>query len=349
MRGCPDLEEKKVEELKKRIAAFLVEQKDRVWLELPRVRGNIPVITVRGQSLAEAWELSLLALFVHGTEVRTEYDKRDSSGQVVDPPSLDASMRVIIEDPSSEPLIHRGFPGGLEDLEEYRQEVLEGIKDHWVRDPSDPDDKRWEYTYHERLFSYRVPGIEGSIDQIEKAIEILVRSPITRRCQAITWKVWEDADIEDPACLQSIWFRILPDEKGADRLNMNVRFRSRDAYDAAFMNCFAFVHLQEHVAAEVGKRIQREVRLGRYVDESDSYHIYGRRIADFAERFLGQFFRRAFEDRTWTRAFALPFFEKARPGIKEKVARVDAERAKRKARGKGSPAANSHQHTPEEK
>jgi len=28
--------------------------------------------------------------------------------------------------------IHRAFPGGLEDLEIYRQEVVDGVHDHWI-------------------------------------------------------------------------------------------------------------------------------------------------------------------------------------------------------------------------
>ncbi len=232
-------------------------------------------------------------------------------------------MRMVIADPASEPLIHRCMPGGLEDLEEYRQEVCLGIKDHWVRDPNDPDDQRWEYTYHERLFNYSVPGLENNTDQIEAVIEGLAASPISRRCQAITWKVWEDTGIHDPACLQSMWFRVLPDEDGVWRLNMNVRFRSRDAYDAAFMNCFAFVHLHQMVAQGIADKAQREVRLGRYIDESDSYHIYGSRLSDFEGRFLAQVTNRSFEDRTWTREFAEPFFEDAKPIIAQKIKDYD--------------------------
>ncbi len=40
-------------------------------------------------------------------------------------------------DPLGEPMIHKDFPGGLEDLQEYVMEVCEGIKDHVVRDPEE--------------------------------------------------------------------------------------------------------------------------------------------------------------------------------------------------------------------
>ena len=287
--------------------------------------GSIPVLTARGKSLAETWESSLLELSKNGAEVRTEYDAKDSDGKFTEPPSLDATMTMVVEDPSSEPLIHRAFPGGLEDLEEYRQEVLDGIKDHWVRDPDDPSDNRWEYTYHERLTAYRVPGLEKRINQLDQVVEKLSEAPYSRRAQAVTWQPWIDPTCDDPACLQSMWFRVLPDAEDVWHLNMNVRFRSRDAFDAAYMNCFAFIHLMERMAREIGGKAGREVKLGRYVDMSDSYHIYGKRRRAFEEGFLKLVETRSFEDRTWTREFAQTFFEEARPAIAEKVAKKDAE------------------------
>ncbi len=291
----------------------------------PKVTGSIPVLVAEGRGLAEAWENSLLALSERGGRVPTEYDKK-ADGETVDEPSLDCTMVMTVHEPASEPFIHRAFPGGLEDLEEYRQEVLEGIKDHWVRDPDDPDDDRWEYTYHQRIFAYEVPGLKGKIDQLARCVEKLASAPFTRRAQAITWQPWFDLNCYDPACLQSIWLRVLPDAEDVWHLNMNVRFRSRDAYDAAFMNCFALISLQESLAKQLAEKAGREVRLGRYVDISDSYHIYGRRLGHFRENFLRQVKERSFEDRTWDREFAEEFFAEARPAIEKKIAEVDSRR-----------------------
>ena len=85
------------------------------------------------------------------------------------------------------------------------------------------------------------------IDQIEQLCRQLAETPHTRRAQAVTWKVWEDQRCYDPACLQSIWCRIVLDGQ-TPRLSMNVRFRSNDAYKAAFMNIFALVELQSRIA-----------------------------------------------------------------------------------------------------
>ncbi len=274
---------------------------------------GIPVLQVRGHGIAEAWERSLVELNAHGAHIPTMYDKPD------DPPSRDATMLITIEDPLAEPMIHKDLPGGLEDLQEYVMEVVEGIKDHLVRDPDNPDDTRWEYTYHGRLFAYTVPGLaERVFDQIEILAQKLAETPYSRRAQAITWKVWEDNDCYDPACLQSIWCRVT-EADGERWLNTNVRFRSNDAYKAAFMNIFALVQLQQKIAARISEISGQSVRLGRYVHFVDSYHIYGSYFREFEERFLGGLQRRTFEDRTLRYDDVRDLMEEARPAILAKV------------------------------
>lgn len=278
---------------------------------------GIPVLTVEGDCIARAWENSLIRLYEQGCDISTQYDKPD------DPPSKDATMIITVDDPLAEPMIHRDIPGGFEDLQEYVMEVCDGIKDHCVRDPNDPDDTRWEYTYHERLFAYSVPSQNGPIDQIEGICQQLADTGYTRRAQAITWKVWDDRNCEDPACLQSLWCRII-EESGTPFLNMNVRFRSNDAYKAAFMNMFALVQLQGRIAARVTELIGSEIRLGRYCHMADSYHIYGSNMEEFQSRFLGALDSRDFDGRTMRYADVKDFMEEARPLILEKAKRMEA-------------------------
>lgn len=276
---------------------------------------GVPVLSVEGRGIAEAWEKSLILLNEKGCDIKTMYDKPD------DPPSKDATMMITVEDPLAEPMIHKDFPGGLEDLQEYVMEVVDGIKNHLVRDPDDPGDTRWEYTYNERLFKYRVPGIAGPFDQIEAIAEKLAKTPYSRRAQAITWKVWEDNECYDPACLQSIWCRIT-EEDGVPYLSSNIRFRSNDAYKAAFMNMFALVQLQAGIAARISELSGREVKLGRYVHIADSYHIYGSYFREFEERFLGGLRRRDFEGRTFRYEDVKEIMEMSIPAIQAKVARM---------------------------
>ena len=236
-------------------------------------------------SLPMAWERAVLACWEQGENFPTEYDKPG------DPNSRDITAMIHVIKPFDEPRIHRAFPGGLDDLEKYRAEVLYGVHDHWV----DPAAGKWEYTYHERLFEYRVPGV-GVFNQIATVIEKLKAVPYTRRAQAITWQVWNDMTIADPACLQRLWFRI-----SDGKLHLNVHIRSNDAFKAAFMNMYAFTELQRIVAKEIG------VEPGEYIHIADSFHIYGSYFEEF-EGFLKTLETRSPDQRVYTTDFALDFF-----------------------------------------
>ena len=244
------------------------------------------IITVERDTLPEAWEEAVLRCWNEGDRVRTEYDRTD------DPESRDCTVFIVIRRPFQEPRIHKAFPGSLDYLEIYRQEVVDGIHDHWVN----PEEGKWSYTYHQRLFAYDLFDAQGkskAIDQFEYLIAKLAEAPHTRRAQAITWKPDVDPDVEDPACLQRIWFRIFGDE-----VRMNVHMRSNDAFKASFMNMWAFTDLQRFVTEEVGKRVGRELKPGPYAHIVDSFHIYGSYFNEF-EGFLQSCQKRAFEDRVW--------------------------------------------------
>ena len=215
-------------------------------------------------SLPLAWEQAVIACWEQGERFPTEYDKPG------DPNSRDVSAMIHVTEPFAEPRIHRAFPGGLDDLEKYRAEVLYGVHDHWI----DPAAGKWEYTYHERLLAYGVPA-GGRVRPDRRPWSTNSgQVPYTRRAQAVTWQVWNDMNIDDPACLQRMWFRI------ADgRLHMNIHMRSNDAFKAAFMNMYAFTELQREVAGRVG------VEPGEYMHIADSFHIYGSYFEEF-EGFL---------------------------------------------------------------
>jgi thymidylate synthase len=281
------------------------------------MNGSIPVLFIEGENLADVWEKSLLSLYKNGCDVKTEYDAPD------DPPSKDCTIMMVVKAPLSEPMIHRDIPGGLEDLQEYVMEVLEGIKDHCIRNTDDdPNDTRWEYTYHQRLFDYAVPGLKDPYDQIELIAKRLSETPYSRRAQAITWKVWEDNYCYDPACLQSIWCRLLPGDNKLWYLNMNVRFRSNDAYKAGFMNMFALIQLQKKIADRVSELSGKKVTLGRYVHQADSYHIYGSNFKEFEERFLNAVKNLKFEDRTFRYEDMKFLMDEAIPSILDKASKM---------------------------
>jgi len=258
---------------------------------------NIPVISITADCLPQAWEKAVLAVWDKGFEIKTQYDKPQ------DPPSRDATVMITVTDPFSEPRIHKNFPGGPEELESYRQEVVNGIHDHWI----DPAAGKWTYTYHERLFSYcPVEDIRNAdspkpfrkVNQIQYIIDYLSQAGHSRRAQAITWMPTADPVTDDPPCLQRIWCRLLANHTGQLSLNMNTHWRSRDLYKAWFMNVYALTDLQRIMAEEIADKRGEPVGIGRYVDISDSLHIYGSYFAD-VECEVEKMRQSPFTDRAW--------------------------------------------------
>ncbi len=290
---------------------------------------TIPVLHVTETSLAAAYEKAILLLVAEGISFRTQYDKPG------DPPSRDCTMNITVLDPLSEPMIHKAFPGGIEDLREYVME-LQGTKDHWTKNINDPDDTRWEYTYHGRLAEYGAwrelrDGVSRTtgpfrIDQIEAVITKLVEQPFTRQAQMITWMPNLDLDCYDPPCLQSLWYRIVEDDDGTGWLNTNIRFRSNDAWGASFMNLFGFVMFNRDViAAEVQNRSGRPIQLGRLNWQADSYHIYGKDIKDVTARLLNRIKSTDFEDRVYRLSDEMirEIYNEAEEEVRKKIADYD--------------------------
>ncbi len=277
---------------------------------------NIPVISITADSLPEAWEKAVLAVWDKGFEVKTQYDKPQ------DPPSRDATVMITVTDPFTEPRIHKNFPGGPEELESYRQEVVNGIHDHWI----DPAAGKWTYTYHERLFSYcPVEDIRNAdspkpfraVNQIQYIIDYLSQAGHSRRAQAITWMPTADPMTDDPPCLQRIWCRLVANQAGQLSLNMNTHWRSRDLYKAWFMNVYALTDLQRIIAEGIAKNRGEPVSVGRYVDISDSLHIYGSYFDEVAPE-IEKMRQSSFHERAWESTHAA--FETMTLETREKLA-----------------------------
>lgn len=291
---------------------------------------QIPVIHVCEKSLASAYENSLVALQRNGIPFKTQYDKPG------DPPSLDCTMNITVLEPFAEPMIHKAFPGGIEDLREYVME-LQGAKDHWVKNINDPSDTRWEYTYHGRLMNYgawreqkdgrSVSAGPFKVNQIEGVIRKLAEQPATRQAQMITWMPNLDQDCYDPPCLQSLWYRIMEDESGVGWLNCNIRFRSNDAWGATFMNMFGYIMFnRDIIAAGVAERTGRRVELGRLNWHADSFHIYGKNLIAAKQMLFDRLATTTFEDRTYCFSDEIirQIYEEAGPAVSRKIKEQDA-------------------------
>lgn len=157
------------------------------------------------------------------------------------------SMTMVVRHPLRDNMISRLFFGDPASLEQYRQEMLDGILDFEIRQG------KWAYTYHSR-YAEQYPFI----------LEELRRDPWSRRA-VMDIRAPEDIGSTDPACWQHVQYFI---RDGA--LHSKVLFRSNDACKAAFMNAFALICLQKKIADELG------VEMGSYTHRANSFHCYER-------------------------------------------------------------------------
>ena len=89
-----------------------------------------------GKTLPDAYHAALIALYEQGEETPCP-DYATTQREL--------SVTMVVEQPLEEPVISRLFIGGPRELEQYRQEILDGILDFEV------ERGNWEYTYHSRM------------------------------------------------------------------------------------------------------------------------------------------------------------------------------------------------------
>ena len=242
---------------------------------------EIPTLAVTAKSIPEAHYKAIDAVWNQGMTKRTQYDRKNSSGDFIDPPSRDARVMIHVSEPFAEPR----FPA-LSHCErgKYILELM-GAKDHLVLTPEeirqgaaeDALDTRWPYTYSQRLREW--PSDQGAVNQIDNVLDRLVDSLDTRRAVMSTRCPGLDVLLqEDLPCLGEVHLRAL-DQGDEVLLDMFTVWRSRDLFKAWADNVVAVTYFGETIAQSLGRRIERPTRLGAYTDVSNSLHIYGQ---DFA-------------------------------------------------------------------
>jgi thymidylate synthase (methanogen type) len=265
--------------------------------------GRIPTLHVVGNSIPQVYYRTIKAVWENGLGIRTEYDRKNSAGEYIDPPSRDARVLVEITDPFAQP---RFPPISFCEIGTYIAEIM-GVKDFRVV-PFDQlqqvmggelNAQEWPYTYHQRLFAH--PDAGGSVvDQIELAINRIAETPHTRRAVATTSVPNLDPYLkEDIPCLREVQLRCPEDCQGNLILNMNTVWRSRDLYKAWGDNIIALTFLQQYIAQKIQLKSNRIVRVGSYADYSSSLHIYGQdfgAVGGDSDRGLQSFFDTFDED-----------------------------------------------------
>ena len=193
---------------------------------------------VTGDTLPSAYHAALAALHENHIEMPCpDYNTRQK----------EASLTFVVAEPMAEPMISRLFIGDPRSLEQYRQEILDGILDFEV------ERGNWEYTYHGRMEN-----------QIPWVIEELRRNPDSRRA-VIAIRNESDLTSDSPACLQLLQYFIR-----GNALHCKAVFRSNDAAKAAFMNAFALIMLQARIAEALN------IPVGTYTHRANSFHVYER-------------------------------------------------------------------------
>ena len=174
------------------------------------------------------------------------------------------SVTMVVGNPLKEPMISKLSFCDPDSLEQYRQEMLDGILDFEIKKGN------WVYTYHDRMTNYYVDNCNKfpdthSADQVKFVIDELKRNPYSRRAVIDIRDNSDDMYSDDPACWQHAQFFIRD-----NKLYMKVLFRSNDACKAAFMNAFALIMLQKRIADKLG------VEMGTYTHRANSFHCYER-------------------------------------------------------------------------
>jgi hypothetical protein len=261
----------------------------------PEEHGRLPVFHVEAGSIPEAYYGALKAVHFGGHTMRTQYDRKDSEGNFIDPPGKDARVTIRIRDPFAQPR----YPAlSYCERGKYIAEFL-GAKDHLVvpyaellrrvRQGEEFEATEWPYCYHQRLAAY--PRSDGTtMDQLEMILDKLAKDPITRRAVATTRVPEIDLFmVSDMPCLGEVQLRSIQDAQGRLVLNMHTMWRSRDLFKAWGDNLIGITNLQARLAVRLAAKTGREVLVGPYSESNGSLHIYGQ---DYKSKGMDKFFTR---------------------------------------------------------
>ncbi len=228
--------------------------------------GKLNILPIYADNLAEASHKAII--MCHDFGLRCESPKHREGMSL----GYDADMDIVVKNPDSEPKIYSpGMQETIGGTMQYILEVTHGIHNHWKKNPNDPTDTKWGYTYNER-FVDQIPFIVEKIKE-----EVTTKKYFGRGSQFVIWRAGEDIVPEqiDPPCLQRGQFRFIRDSKGELVMNYLTDWRSRDLLKAWNENNLGQIELMKLFAKKVSSALGEEVKLGAYIDHSSSLHLYG--------------------------------------------------------------------------
>ncbi len=243
-------------------------------LQLPlRGDGKIPVISVEADNLAEATHKSIIACHDFGARIETPKQQKEMTL------GYDANILIEVKNPDSDPKIY--FPGIYDDgrgIMQYILEVTHGIHNHWKKNAEHPE--WWGYTYNERFID-QLPFVFERIKadwESKKGRWGDKKGAISGRdYQFAIWRAGEDIIIEQPdaPCFQLGNLRFLLDNQGDLVMSYQTNWRSRDLLKAWNENNIAQIELMKLFRDKISNMLDVPIKLGSYIDHSDSLHLYG--------------------------------------------------------------------------
>lgn len=213
-------------------------------LELP---SESAVFVVRRSKVAECWIDILKNIMAFGKIKSSQYG--EAQKELVD-------LITIIED--EDPNNHY-LPAYLSLTEKQINDYIPTIATAKKIEGS-------KYTYGQRLREY------GGIDQVQDIIDLIAKTPYSRRAVASTWSVEFDRASENPPCLDLFQALVR-----GNKLALTVYIRSNDMFLGWLENAFGILALQDLIIKEAnGKNQELNLQRGSVVTISASAHIYER-------------------------------------------------------------------------
>ncbi len=219
--------------------------------QIKKYTGEYIGYVIRGKTVAEAWLKVLDTILKFGKESGTHYD--DMQKEIVN------LMSIISDEDPNNLFVPDYFPSDRQHVNEYIPRMTKDL-------PGGVTKK--EYTYGSRMRSW------FGVDQVNGAVEKLVREPVSRAVVISLWDTVQDLTLGGSPCLNHIWMRI-----NNDKLYMTSIFRSHDMFEGYPENALALRCLQEEIRKDVenglkAKGQEIELKLGNLVILSQSAHIY---------------------------------------------------------------------------